>query len=150
MEDSSVRWGSSQIEESNSSGWTSFDEGVISNYEGGGGEDERPAGLTEEEEKELTESKEYKRVDRHLTRCEQQVERIVNKAREVLECRGIQISDPEDVRRGVDIYLSDIWDKEPTARLKALKYIVSAGDKPNSRIWRDLIKEINKLDKGQW
>lgn len=130
----SARGESSQIEGS-SSGWTSFDEGVIAEYERGGEDEiipppnihETPAGLTEDEERRLTASKEYKRVDRHFTRCEQQVELIVNKARDVLERRGMKISDPEDVRRGVDIYLSEIWDKEPTARLKALKYIVSAG-----------------------
>lgn len=103
-----------------------------------------PAGVTDDEERRLLASPEYKSIERNRACCERQVQLIVAKAQKVLENREIQIRDPEDVRRGVDIALTDIWEREPTERLKALRYIVSAKANPKSRIWRNIIAEIEK------
>lgn len=141
---------------SRGSGWTSFDLDVLSepfpdteseavsqpNIPG------YDAGITDEERRRFSElfaSREYKSVEKNANKCEEQVRLIVDKARQVLANRGIEIRDPQDIRRGVDIYLTEIWDREPTARLKTLKRILSTGDNSNSGIWTKIINEITKL-----
>lgn len=104
------------------------------------------AGITDEERgrfRELQASPEYKSIERNMAKCE---ERVVDKANRVLTNRGIQIRDPQDIERGVNIYLTDIWEKEPTTRLSALKRILNADENPRSRVWEKIIKEIKKLD----
>jgi hypothetical protein len=106
------------------------------------------AGITDDERRrwaELLASPEYRSVERNMAKCEQQVQLILEKAREVVTNRGIQIRDPEDIKRGLDVYLTDIWEKEPTARLQALKLILNT-DPTNSRTWRKILEEIEKLN----
>lgn len=134
-----------------SRGWTSFDFYVLaSDEEEVLQSDPFPdAGITDEERRrfrELQASPEYKCIERNMAKCEERVQLIVDKANRVLTNRGIQIRDPEDIERGVNIYLTDIWEKEPTTRLSALKRILNADENPRSRVWEKIIKEIKKLD----
>lgn len=106
------------------------------------------AGITDEERRRWTElqaSPTYRSVERNRVTCEHKVQLILDKAREVLTSRGIQLRDPEDVNLGLDIYLEDIWEREPGARLRALTAILKA-DPTTSRAWSKIIESIQKLN----
>lgn len=74
-------------------------------------------------------------------------EEIILVMTQLVEKLGIQIADPGDIRKGVDIFLTDIMERDPTYRNKKLKTILKSltEDHGDSKFFTGIINAINDL-----
>ncbi|DAD49592.1 TPA_asm: hypothetical protein HUJ06_000106 (mitochondrion) [Nelumbo nucifera] len=92
-------------------------------------------------------SLEYHQADRHVTRVEERIKGISQRAQQFAEMLGYREEIRENIESAVQVLFSDIFDKfyDRTRRLRYLREKHESLLNPNSKIWREIFDQIEQL-----
>lgn len=78
--------------------------------------------------------------------CLQEQDRIVEKTRTILARKGIILEDPKDVKRAVDIAMTEEWEQDNLdVRLPHFSNLHRYLGTRNCPLWPEIVKELRDL-----
>jgi hypothetical protein len=77
--------------------------------------------------------------------CDQVQDRIVLKTQNLLARKGIALEDPRDVRRAVDVAMTEAWEIDVDSRLSHFRNLHRYLGTRNCPLWPEIVKSLRDL-----